>query len=285
MNVCLMLTSNNPKWNPPRKLVQEFMRKFPRINFLRQTDNITEADVIFGWIIDKETLKIAKGLKWFHTAGVQYGHLQPIELYEKAVVTNSRGVWKDYLANTVIDSIQKIIPLVNLKGKTAGIIGLGENGGEIAKRLHKVGMKVIATKKTTIKKPSYVEELFQPNFLNHLLEKSDLIILSVPSTDETKNLINKDNLKLAKKDAIIISTSRSEVVNNDDLIAFLDNGHLGAAIIDTMWPEKYQKHEKIVTFIHMSPEHHDIWPKMFELFGENLKRFLNGKELLNRIYI
>jgi len=95
MNVCLMLTSNNPKWNPPRKLVQEFMRKFPRINFLRQTDNITEADVIFGWIIDKETLKIAKGLKWFHTAGVQYGHLQPIELYEKAVVTNSRGVWKD----------------------------------------------------------------------------------------------------------------------------------------------------------------------------------------------
>lgn len=274
-----MLSSNNLKWNPSRKLIQDFIKKFPKVSFLRSTDNIATADVIFGWILDEKTFKIAKNLKWFHTAGIQYGHLQPVELYKKAVVTNSRGVWKEHLADTVIDSLQKIVPLKNLKNKTACIIGFGENGSEIAKRLSNVGMKIIAVKRKDRFTPSRSKADLTPRGCRD----SDLTVLAVPLTDETKNLLNKKNLKLLKKSSIIISTSRPEAVNNDDLMKALESGHIKAAIIDTMWPEKYQTHKNVITFKHMSPEDYDIWPKMFEIFGENLKRFLNGKELLNRI--
>ncbi len=124
-----------------------------------------------------------------------------------------------------------------LRGKTIGIIGYGNIGAQVSVLAEAFGMKVrfydVETKLPLGNADSC-------KTLEELLTGADLITLHVPETEQTKNLINKDNLKYCKKNALLINYARGEVVDLDALANALKEGNMGGAAIDVfpVEPEK-----------------------------------------------
>ena len=124
-----------------------------------------------------------------------------------------------------------------LRGKTLGIIGYGNIGSQVSVLAEALGMKVIFYDVET-KLP--LGNATDGKTLKDVLSKSDVVTLHVPETSQTKNLINKTNLKYFKKGSILINYARGEVVDLDALRKSIEEGAIGGAAIDVFpWePEK-----------------------------------------------
>jgi D-3-phosphoglycerate dehydrogenase len=124
-----------------------------------------------------------------------------------------------------------------LRGKTLGIVGYGNIGSQVSVMAESLGMKVIYSDIVT-KLP--LGNAQQIKHLKDLLSQSDIVTLHVPETTQTKNLINKANLKYFKKGSILLNYARGEVVDLDALRKALVDGHLSGAAVDVFpWePEK-----------------------------------------------
>jgi D-3-phosphoglycerate dehydrogenase len=124
-----------------------------------------------------------------------------------------------------------------LRGKTLGIVGYGNIGSQLSVLAEGLGMKVIYYDIET-KLP--LGNATDSGTMKELLLRSDVVSLHVPENENTKNLINKGNLKYFKKDAILLNYARGEVVDLDALAKALKDGTIGGAAIDVFpWePEK-----------------------------------------------
>jgi D-3-phosphoglycerate dehydrogenase / 2-oxoglutarate reductase len=120
---------------------------------------------------------------------------------------------------------------IEIKGKTVGIIGYGNMGGAFAQRLKGFEAKVIAYDKY---KFNYSDEFVTENSLEELFEKSDILSLHVPLTDETKFMVNDDFIKRFKKDIYIINTARGKVLKTEDLVKNMKNGKVLGAALDVL---------------------------------------------------
>lgn len=124
-----------------------------------------------------------------------------------------------------------------LRGKTLGIIGYGNIGSQVSVLAEALGMKVIFYDVETRLPLGNAVDM---RTLKDVLGKADVITLHVPETPQTKNLINKQNLKFCKKGAILINYARGEVVDLAALKKALEEGHLAGAAVDVfpVEPEK-----------------------------------------------
>ena len=124
-----------------------------------------------------------------------------------------------------------------LRGKTLGIIGYGNIGSQLSVLAEALGMKVIFYDIET-KLP--LGNAVDKKSLREVVSQADVISLHVPETSDTKNLINRSNLKYFKKGSILINYARGEVVDLEALRKFILEGNIGGAAIDTYpWePEK-----------------------------------------------
>jgi glycerate dehydrogenase len=123
-------------------------------------------------------------------------------------------------------------PLIELAGKTIGIIGFGSIGAKVGELANAFGMKVLATGR------SYKEQSHLQNYkwveMQELLQESDFVSIHCPLVPETKGLINKANLSLMKKSAFLINTSRGPIVVEQDLADALNNDIIAGAGIDVL---------------------------------------------------
>ena len=124
-----------------------------------------------------------------------------------------------------------------LRGKTLGIIGYGNIGSQVSVLAEALGMKVLFYDVET-KLP--LGNAADGKSLKEVLSKADVVTLHVPETKQTKNLINKNNLKYFKKGAILLNYARGEVVDLDALRNCIVDGQIGGAAVDVFpWePEK-----------------------------------------------
>ena len=115
----------------------------------------------------------------------------------------------------------------DLHGKTIGIIGTGKIGRIFADICRGFGMNIICYDKFPVADAglNYVS-------LPELFEKSDIISLHCPLTDETQHIINKDNIKMMKKGVVILNTSRGALIHTEDLIEGIKERKIGAACLD-----------------------------------------------------
>nr|WP_300003708.1 2-hydroxyacid dehydrogenase [Tissierella sp.] len=123
-----------------------------------------------------------------------------------------------------------------LKSAHVGIIGLGDIGIEVLKRLKAFESKVSYnshSRKKDLEKEYGIDYLE----LDELLKTCDIVTIHTPLTDGTENMINKASLKSMKKDSILINTARGEIVNQEDLAEALIDGQIGMAALDTIHPE------------------------------------------------
>jgi D-3-phosphoglycerate dehydrogenase / 2-oxoglutarate reductase len=130
-----------------------------------------------------------------------------------------------------------------LRGKTLGIIGYGNIGAQVSVLAEALGMKVIFYDIET-KLP--MGNARDTKSLKELMSEADVITLHVPETAQTKNLINKNNLKYCKKGAIIINYARGEVMDLDALRKAIEAGQIGGAAVD-VFPVEPEKNGDIFT--------------------------------------
>jgi len=128
--------------------------------------------------------------------------------------------------------IKKDLKGWELKGKTIGIIGLGNIGEKVAKIAKAFEMKILITKRTP-PPPELLKEL-QAEFvsLTDLLRRSDIITIHVPLTPQTQKMIGETEFQLMKNGAILINTSRGAIVDEKALFKALQSQKLGGAAID-----------------------------------------------------
>jgi len=124
-----------------------------------------------------------------------------------------------------------------LRGKTLGIIGYGNIGSQVSVLAEALGMKVIFYDVET-KLP--LGNAMDMKTLKDVLSNADVVTLHVPETPQTKNLINRKNLKYCKEGAIILNYARGEVIDLDDLALAIETGQIAGAAIDVypVEPEK-----------------------------------------------
>ena len=113
-------------------------------------------------------------------------------------------------------------PYFDLEGKSWGIIGLGTIGKKVAHVAEAFGASVVYYSTSGRNR----DKDFQRASLDDLLSSCDIISIHAPLNEQTQNLINQNNLKLLKKDAILLNLGRGGIINEKDLADFIDKSHI-----------------------------------------------------------
>ena len=122
-------------------------------------------------------------------------------------------------------------PILEVSGKTLGIIGLGDIGTRVARIASAMGMKILAHTRT--ERPVDLPD-FRYGTLEEVLSESDVVSLHVPLFPETERLIREETLRLMKKDAVLINTSRGGLLDEQAVADALNRGQLAAAALDVL---------------------------------------------------
>ncbi len=127
---------------------------------------------------------------------------------------------------------------VMFHGKTAGILGMGSIGVEVAKMFKGLGMKVIAIRRSRneeLKKELGLEWLGDKDDLDRLMSESDFLVITIPLTPDTRGLVGEHEIRQMKQGSYVINVARAAIVQEKPLYDALKDGHLAGAAIDVWW--------------------------------------------------
>ena len=208
-----------------------------------------DAMIIANMPMPSEVISAADSLKFIDVAFTGVDHVGLDARRERNIaVSNASGYSNEAVSELVLGMVLSIARNLRavedrcraggtkdglvgweIKGKTVGIVGLGNIGKRTAEIFNAFGAKILANSRTVhADAPEYVEQ----TSLDDLLSRSDIVVLHCPANESTKGLINKDRLALMKSSAILINAARGPVVVTRDLADALNNGVIAAAGID-----------------------------------------------------
>ncbi len=173
-------------------------------------------------------------------------------------------------------------PLMELSGKTIGIIGFGAIGQAVADIAAALGMQVLYTNRRCAPLPG---SRYTYTDMETLLRRSDVISLHAPLTPETENLIREENIAKMKDGCILLNTSRGGAVCERDLRAALDSGKIRAAGLDVCAAEPMQAESPLLGAPNCFITPHIAWAtpeartRLISIAAENLKAFLAGNPI------
>lgn len=171
-------------------------------------------------------------------------------------------------------------PLIELAGKTMGIIGYGRIGQGTGRIAQALGMKVLACDQ--YQNQSLENETMQYVELDELMAKSDVITLHCPLLESTEGMINKNTISKMKDNVIIINNSRGALIVEEDLAEALNSGKVGAAAVDVVSTEPIKmtnsllKAKNCIITPHISWAPKESRERLMNIAIENLKQFLEG---------
>jgi glycerate dehydrogenase len=210
---------------------EEFFKKYPKLKYIAtyahgygrfdkaaaRKYGVTITNTIYGDVTIAQ-FAMALLLDICHNVRLQDQH------YKEAMdnhITVARG------SNVRVKTKQ-----IELYEKTIGIIGLGSIGLWTARMAAGFGMKVISHNRS--KKTGAEYDFVEQVSMEELLERSDVISLHCPLTDETKQMINKESISKMKDGVILINTARGDLINEADLVEALNSGKIYAAGLDVV---------------------------------------------------
>ncbi|HKE32508.1 MAG TPA: D-2-hydroxyacid dehydrogenase, partial [Candidatus Angelobacter sp.] len=176
-----------------------------------------------------------------------------------------------------------------IAGTTVLVIGMGSIGREFASRAKGLGMKVIAVRENPQKGPGSADAVYSPEQLDSVIPEADYILLCTPVTPATTGLIDRLRLARMKPDAYLINVGRGPLVDEAALIEVLKDHKIAGAALDVFTEEPLPKHspfwdlENVLITPHTAAVTDRLWERHFQLISENLRRFLDGRPLLNLI--
>lgn len=174
-------------------------------------------------------------------------------------------------------------PLIELAGKTIGLIGFGKIGQATAKLAVAFGLKVLVYNRTIYNELE--SENLQFVTLNELLQKSDFVSLHCPLNKQTEGIINAENIFKMKKSAMLINTSRGPLVVEKDLANALNSNNLKAAAVDVISEEPMQKDNPLLNAKNCIITPHIAWAskearlRLMDTAVGNLKAFIENSPI------
>lgn len=275
-----------------------------------ETDAMENAEIILGWM-SEEQIKKAKNLKWLQlpSAGADRHTNKSLYCNNDIRLTSSSGVFSVAMAEHILGLMisfnrhlhfyarfqaeKRWNPMKagrNIAGSTVGIIGLGDIGSEVAKRVHALGAVVVAVKRSPCVTPTYVDEMFfGEEGIDNLIKKCDYIILALPNTNNTNGVISEERLKNMKPGCFIVNVGRGSAIDQQALIKALHEGWIAGAGLDVTTPEPLPSDNplwgmpNVLITPHASGYSAYNMEKILSVFKENLKRYVEAKPLINLI--
>lgn len=186
--------------------------------------------------------------------------------------STAKGEW-----SMAKDWCYTIKPIVELKDKVIGIVGLGKIGKQMALIAHAFGMKVIY-----FGGREKLDNAIQVD-LHQLFIQADVISLHCPLTKDNAGFVNRELLELMKPTAIIINTARGALINEKDLAQALQQGRIAAAGLDVLSAEPPPKNHPLIGLENCIVTPHNAWisfearQRIMNITFANLQSFLNGK--------
>lgn len=271
-------------------------------------EQIKNANIIIG-NPTLEALRKAENLELLQLISAGVGeYAKAGVLPEQAILANATGAYGLAISEHMLGVLLELYKNLHLyrdnqaenkwayRGKvksifnsTALIIGLGDIGGEFARRMKALGAYTIGIRRTDARKPDYLDELYFMDKLEELLPRADIVALSLPETKLTNKIINKSTLELMKRDAVLINVGRGSAVDSEALCDALGNGLILGAALDVTEPEPL-------------PEEHRLWKmknaiitphvsggfsleetktRIIKIAENNLRALMEGKTLMN----
>jgi len=172
-------------------------------------------------------------------------------------------------------------PLMELSGKTFGVLGYGRIGKATARIAHAFGMKVLAYDRGREGLDGFVEKVS----LDELYRRCDILSLHVPLSDETREMINEESISKMKTGVILINTSRGPLINEKDLANALNAKKIGYAALDVVSKEPIQADHILLGIANCILTPHIAWApiearrRLMTIVEENLAAYLDDKPL------
>ena len=274
-------------------------------------DWVAVVPLLTRWVGGTELKNLPK-LRIVANVAVGYNNVDVVAAeMRKVIVTNTPGVLTEATADLtwalILATARRLIEAVDLvrsghwtgwhpeqllglelRGRTLGLFGAGRIGQAVGRRARPFGLRIVYTARTP--KPEFERETGAVRAdASELLAESDIVSLHVPSSPETKGIINGETLARMKRGAILINTSRGDLIREEALALALEQGHLGAAGLD-VYTEEPAIHPRLlaaprtVLLPHIGSATEATRRKMAAIALENVQRVLSGKPPLTPVY-
>ena len=247
-------------------------------------------------------------LQWIQMTSAGVEHIMPFDwLPSRVVMTNNSGVHAEKHGEfgiTAVLMLNNNVPVMatnqrdarwhtvfgtSIRGKTLAVIGVGDIGGMVARHAKRLGMRVLGVRRSGAKHPQ-VDAMFRPSQLSKVLPQADFVLVTLPGTVETRQLLDAKALDLLKPGAGFVNLGRGITVDYEALAAKLERGELSGAVLDAHDPEPlpassplWRTRNLIVSPHCTSSDVLQYTPLTLDQTFQNLERFMGGRPLLRRI--
>ncbi len=294
-----------------RRIIEEAVGDVAEVLYLqdmpedKRSEAIMDAEVVLAIYPDREIgdLSLLRGVKLIQIVWAGVDHVPFKDIPESVVVASNSGAYAEPMAEHVMGMVlalaKRLLPnhlklakgiydrhTLNkeIRGKNLGILGFGGIGKAVARAFRCFDMKVWAINRSG-RTEEPVEFIGTLRDLDRVLKVSDVLIISLPLTKETRGLITRRELNLMKRDAILINVARADIVVQRDLYEHLKENPEFQAGFDVWWREPFRGEPFSVDYPFFdlenflgSPHNSNIVPGMFpkalRMAAENIRRFL-----------
>ena len=275
-------------------------------------NELKEAEVIAGWKkeLKEMVLEGNSNLRWFQSWSAGVDSLPLAEMESQGIqITSANGVHANPISETIfalmLGLTRKIHTYVKnqqakvwhhsgmkleIHNKTIGMIGTGAIGKETARIAKAFGMKVIGVRHSG-KPEEYIDEMYTSSQLNDVLPLCDYVVVTLPLTQETRQLFGAEQFTRMKDSAFFINIGRGEIVKETDLIAALQNGQIAGAGLDVFEKEPLSEdsplweQDNVIITPHTAGSTEYYTKRVIEdIFIPNLKEYINsGNPGINQV--
>jgi phosphoglycerate dehydrogenase-like enzyme len=306
-------------WNVPAWFSERLRADFPHIEVVHQNSyeyaerHLGDCEILFAFALRPEQFRVAQKLRWIHTPTAAVHQLIFPDLVNSDVIlSNAREVHGPVVAELVIAlmfALAKKIPQAvrlqqkhswgksaiwndgprprEIAGATLGLIGVGGIGRAVARMASALGMRVIAVRERPEKeRPQGVEAVYAPVQIDELLSQSDFVVVAAPLTEGTRGLINADRLAAMRPDAYLINVGRGPHIAEAALADALRSRRIAGAALDVFNHEPLPAEsplwdlENLLITPHTGSLTEKLWQRHYQVFSENLRRYLAREPLL-----
>lgn len=298
------------------KGIPALQSQYPEITFVHCPSRgdelvaeLADADIYMGWLTREQYLAATK-LQWIQSpsSGVNMYLDVPEIAAGEVLLTSASGTHGAAVAESamamilaitrgirpaILDQANKVwnpapirSKMVELTGSTVGIVGLGAIGRAFAQRAKAFDMRVIAVDLNPAATSPHVDQVWGLDEMDTMLAEADYVVVLVPYTAQTENMIGAAQLAKMKPSALLVPMSRGGIVDQDALIAALKSGQIAGAALDVFRPEPLPADSELWTLPNVLVAPHIAGGTQYEgkyvldIFTENLGRFLNNERPL-----
>ncbi len=274
---------------------------------LSYSEELKDIDTMFCYkAFDNLDISLLPNLKWVQLASVGVNHV-PIDkvLAQGITVTNNKGGFSIPIAEWVTLKLLEMVKnskafyekqtektwktdssLLELYGKTVGFVGTGSIAVESAKRLEAFGMKIIGLNSSG-RSVKHFNKTYSIDKINEFMKLCDFVVIAVPYTENTHHIINASVFDNMKDGTYLVNIARGSIIDEEALIENLRNGKIKKAALDVFEVEPLPKDNPLWEMDNVIVTSHNSWgsemnhKRRYDIFNENMKRFINDDELLN----